>query len=136
MVAEGVRMFSSACVGDEHSSFHTEAAIALCHVVPETDWGLVVRLYDELLEVKPSPVVALNRAVAVTMAGGADPDELRRLRDDPVLRDYHRLPAALGALWLRAGEPGIAAELYSEALAKECSAPTRRFLLRQLDRCR
>jgi RNA polymerase sigma-70 factor (ECF subfamily) len=136
MVAEGVRMFSSACVGDEHSSFHTEAAIALCHVVPETDWGLVVRLYDELLEVKPSPVVALNRAVAVAMAGGADPDELRRLRDDPVLRDYHRLPAALGALWLRAGEPGIAAELYSEALAKECSAPTRRFLLRQLDRCR
>ncbi|MDQ3786050.1 MAG: RNA polymerase subunit sigma-70 [Actinomycetota bacterium] len=136
MVAEGVRVFSSACAGDEHSPFHTEAAIALCHVVPETDWELVVRLYDELLAVKPSPVVALNRAVAATMARGADPDELRRLRDDPVLRDYHRLPAALGALWLRAGEPGIAAELYSEALAKECSAPTRRFLLRQLERCR
>jgi RNA polymerase sigma-70 factor (ECF subfamily) len=136
MVAEGVRVFSSACVGDAHSSFHTEAAIALCHVVPETDWGVVVRLYDELLAVKPSPVVALNRAVAAAMAGGADPDELRRLRDDPLLRDHHRLPAALGALWLRAGEPRIAAELYSEALAKECSAPTRRFLLRQLARCR
>ncbi|MDQ3790467.1 MAG: RNA polymerase subunit sigma-70 [Actinomycetota bacterium] len=136
MVAEGVRVFSSACAGDEHSPFHTEAAIALCHVVPETDWDLVVRLYDELLAVKPSPVVALNRAVAATMARGADPDELRRLRDDPVLRDYHRLPAALGALWLRAGEPGIAAELYSEALTKECSTPTRGFLLRQLERCR
>jgi RNA polymerase sigma-70 factor (ECF subfamily) len=136
MVAEGVQVFASACAGDEGSPFHTEAAIALCHVVPETDWALVVRLYDALLTTKPSPVVALNRAVASAMAGGGDQEELRRLRHDPVLRDYHRLPAALGALWLRAGEPGIAAELYAEALTKECSAPTRRFLLRQLERCR
>lgn len=135
MIAEGVRVFGTACAGDESSPWHTEAAIALCHVVPETDWELVVRLYDELLVVKPSPVVALNRAVASAMAGGLDPAELRRLRDEPALRDYPLLPAALGALWLRAGEPAIAADCYAEALAKPCSAPTRRFLERQLARC-
>jgi RNA polymerase sigma-70 factor (ECF subfamily) len=135
MIDEGVRVFGTACTGPESSPFHTEAAIALCHVVPETDWGLVVRLYDELLAVKPSPVVALNRAIAGAMAGGLDPAELRRLRDEPALRDYHLLPAALGALWLRAGEPETAAGCYAEALARPCSAPTRRFLERQLARC-
>jgi RNA polymerase sigma-70 factor, ECF subfamily len=134
MIDDGIRVFASACTGETASAFHTEAAIALCHVAPETDWDLVVSLYDELLRRKPSPVVALNRAVAVAMRGGIDPGELRRLRDDPALRGYHQLPAVLGALWLRAGEPAVAAELYAEALTRECSAPTRRFLERQLAR--
>jgi RNA polymerase sigma-70 factor (ECF subfamily) len=135
MISEGCRVFRTACAGSESSPFHTEAAIALCHVGPETDWGLVVRLYDRLLAVRPSPVVALNRAIAAAMAGGLDPAELRRLRDEPALRDYPLLPAALGALWLRAGEPAVAAEHYAEALRKPCSAPTRRFLERQLSHC-
>jgi RNA polymerase sigma-70 factor, ECF subfamily len=135
MAAEGVRVFHTACAGPESSPFHTEAAIALCHVVPDTDWRLVLRLYDELLAVKPSPVVALNRAVASAMAGGLDHAELRRLRDEPALRDYPLLPAVLGALWLRAGEPAVAADCYAEALAKPCSAPTRRFLERQISLC-
>jgi RNA polymerase sigma-70 factor, ECF subfamily len=135
MISEGVRVFDTACVGHTSSPFHTEAAIALCHVLPETDWDLVVRLYDELLAVKPSPVVALNRAVAAAMASGLDPAELRRLRHEPVLRGYHLLPAALGALWLQAGDPATAADCYREALSKPCSAPTRRFLEQQLTRC-
>ncbi len=134
MIAEGVRVFDSSCVGGVRSAFHVEAAIALCHVVERTDWDLVVGLYDELLAVKPSPVAALNRAVAVAMAGGLDPAELRRLREDSALRDYPLLPAALGALWLLADEPETAAECYREALTKRCSAPTRRFLERQLSR--
>jgi len=134
MIAEGVRVFDSSCVGGVRSAFHVEAAIALCHVVEQTDWDLVVGLYDELLAVKPSPVAALNRAVAVAMAGGLDPAELRRLREDSALRDYPLLPAALGALWLLADEPETAAECYREALTKRCSAPTRRFLERQLSR--
>ena len=135
MIGEGSQVFRTACVGSESSPFHVEAAIAMCHVVPETDWGLIVRLYDELLDVRPSPVVALNRAIAAAMAGGLDPAELRRLRDEPALRDYPLLPAALGALWLRAGEPAVAADCYAEALRKPCSGPTRRFLERQLSRC-
>lgn len=135
MIAEGTRVFDSACAGAERSALHVEAAIALCHVVEETDWDLVVRLYDDLLTLRPSPVAAVNRAVAAAMAGGLDPDELRRLADDPQLRDHHLLPAALGALWLRAGDREAAAASYREALTKPCSAPAKRFLRRQLENC-
>jgi RNA polymerase sigma-70 factor (ECF subfamily) len=139
MIDEGVRVFDRSLSGGRRSSFHVEAAIALCHVVApdveRTDWALVVSLYDELLTISPSPVAALNRAVAAAMAGGLDPGELSRLRNEPTLRDYHLLPAALGALWLRAGDRSTAAAYYREALTKQCSAPTRRFLERQLERC-
>lgn len=139
MIAEGTRIFGSACTGDERSAFHIEAAIALCHAmapdVERTDWAQVVALYDDLLDLRPSPVAALNRAIGAAMAGDLDHAELGRLENEPALRDYHLLPAALGALWLRAGEPGRAAGYYRQALTKQTSAPTRRFLERQLDRC-
>lgn len=135
MIAEGTRMLDTACAGPERSALHVEAAIALCHVVEETDWALVVRLYDDLLTIKPSPVAAVNRAVAAAMAGSLDPAELRRFADDPQLRDHHLLPAALGALWLRAGDREAAAASFRAALTKPCSAPTKRFLRRQLEHC-
>jgi RNA polymerase sigma-70 factor (ECF subfamily) len=139
MIAEGTRVFGQACTGDERSAFHVEAAIALCHAmapdVEHTDWARVVSLYDDLLTLKPSPVAALNRAIAAAMAGDLDRDELARLEHEPALRDYPLLPAALGALLLRAGEPERAAAHYRAALTKPTSAPTRRFLERQLDQC-
>jgi RNA polymerase sigma-70 factor, ECF subfamily len=140
MIAEGVRVFDSSCTGDARSSYHVEAAIALCHAmapdVDGTDWATVVALYDDLLSASYSPVAAVNRAIALAMTTGTIPtDELDRLRADPALRDYHLLPAALGALWLRAGHPDRAAGYYREALTKRCSAPTQRFLRRQLDLC-
>jgi RNA polymerase sigma-70 factor (ECF subfamily) len=105
--------------------------------VANTDWAGIIRLYDDLLAIKPSPVAALNRAIAVGMSAGheAGVAELMKLRAEPALRDYHLLPASLGALWLRAGKPERAAEHYREALAMRCSAPARRFLERQLARC-
>ena len=135
MVAEGIRVFDSSLGGDTRSAFHIEAAIALCHTVEPTDWARVVTLYDDLLAIRPSPVAALNRAIAAAMVGGLDPAELSRLEEDPALRDYHLLPAALGGLWLRAGRPEIAARYYRDALTKRCSTPTQRFLERQLTRC-
>jgi RNA polymerase sigma-70 factor, ECF subfamily len=139
MIAEGTRLFGSSCTGDERSAFHVEAAIALCHTiapdVEHTDWARIVSLYDDLLVLKQSPVAALNRAIAAAMAGDLDQRELERLEHEPALRDYHLLPATLGALWLRAGRADIAAGYYRAALTKRISAPTRRFLQRQLDRC-
>lgn len=145
MLADGVRVFGASCSGPERSAYHVEAAIAVCHAtapdVAATDWTMVVSLYDELMTIKPTPVAALNRAIAVIMSGDVEPateldtTELEKLRTDPALRDYHLLPAALGGLWLRAGEPGKAASCYAEALTKPCSAPARRFLRRQLARC-
>jgi len=149
MVAEGVRLFGASCTGPARSPYHVEAAIAVCHAtaaeMAATDWAMVVSCYDELMAIRPTPVAALNRAVAVLMSGGdgvtASTDtaavvrELAALRDDPALRDYHLLPSALGGLCLRAGQPAAAAEYYTEALTRPCSAPARRFLRRQLDRC-
>lgn len=135
MVAEGIRVFDGSLGGDARSAFHIEAAIALCHTIEPTDWARVVALYDDLLAIRPSPVAALNRAIAAAMVGGLDPAELSRLEEDPALRDYHLMPAALGGLWLRAGRPEIAARYYREALTKRCSTPTQRFLERQLTRC-
>jgi RNA polymerase sigma-70 factor, ECF subfamily len=135
MVAEGIQVFDSSLGGDTRSAFHIEAAIALCHTIEPTDWARVVALYDDLLAIRPSPVAALNRAIAAAMVSGLDPAELSRLEKDPALRDYHLMPAALGGLWLRAGQPEIAAGYYREALTKRCSTPTQRFLERQLTRC-
>lgn len=142
LIAEGLRLFASSCTGSERSAYHVEAAIATCHAsapdLDSTDWAQIVALYDDLMAMKPSPVAALNRAIAVAMSRGhtAAVEELTRLRRDPALRDYHLLPAALGSLWLRAGEPTRAAGYYREALTMRCSEPARRFLERQLANCR
>jgi RNA polymerase sigma factor (sigma-70 family) len=90
-------------------AYTIQAAIAACHaraaVPAETDWARIVALYSELSEVAPSPVVELNRAVAVGMASGpqAGLTMIDSLRDDPVLRDYHLLPSVRGDLLEKLG---------------------------------
>src|SRR5262249_60429821 len=117
-----------------------EAAIAATQAVPDdeaaTAWASIVRHYDALLELKPSPVVELNRAIALAKAEGsaAGIEALERIAGDPVLARYYLLPAALGRLWLEAGDPERAARYYEEALTRPTSAPERRFLPRPLAR--
>jgi RNA polymerase sigma-70 factor (ECF subfamily) len=141
MATEGIAMFASACTGPERSAYHVEAAIAVYHAsapdVESIDWPGIIASYDELLKLNPSPAAAVNRAIAVGMAHGpkAGIAELTRLRTEPALSEYHLLPAALGAMWLRAGNPGRAAEHYRDALAMRCSTPARRFLEQQLTHC-
>jgi RNA polymerase sigma-70 factor, ECF subfamily len=85
-------------------SYTLQAAIAGCHArartAEETDWSRIVALYDALVELTRSPVVALNRAVAVSMAEGpaAGLDLVDELADEPALRGYHLLPAVRGDL--------------------------------------
>lgn len=86
-----------------------QAAIAACHArartADETDWRRIVALYDALAQLTPSPVVELNRAVAVAMAFGpaAGLELVDALTADPVLRDYHLLPAVRGDLLAKLG---------------------------------
>ena len=86
-----------------------QAAIAACHAraaTPEaTDWVRIVALYDGLAQLTPSPVVELNRAVAVSMAFGpqAGLDLVDELADEPALRSYHLLPSVRGDLLARLG---------------------------------
>ncbi|KZB85004.1 RNA polymerase sigma factor [Amycolatopsis regifaucium] len=136
MIAEGTRLFGLACTGPETSAYHVEAAIAVCHsTASPPDWRRIVGLYDDLLALRPSPVARLNRAIALSMVDGAFAGiaELEALEAD--LPDYTLLPAVLGALWLRAGDPARAAGHYRRALALPCSEPQRRFLTRRLAGC-
>jgi len=141
LIAEGLRRLGSAAEGDTVTTYHVEAAIAACHAVAadeaSTDWPYVLRLYDDLLSLKPSPVVALNRAIALAMVDGpaAGIRALEKLERHRALARYHLLPAALGALWRRAGAPATAARHYRAALALPCSSPARRFLQRHLAEC-
>ena len=100
----------------------------------ETDWAEIVDLYDQLYRFQPSPIVALNRAVAVSRLHGprAGLRELEPLHADPALARFALLPVLLAELWVEAGAPDRAEALYRQALAGRFSDPERRFLLKRL----
>ncbi|HEX6099353.1 MAG TPA: sigma-70 family RNA polymerase sigma factor [Thermoanaerobaculia bacterium] len=142
MLAEGLRALGRSARGERLTAYHVEAAIASCHAVApsfeETDWPAIIGHYDQLLALKPTPVVALNRAIAVAMAEGpqAGLTEIARIAEHPALRDYLPLPAILGELHLRTGDRERAAEHFSRALELPATMPEKRFLLRKLAACR
>ena len=110
-------------LGGARGPYALQAAIAACHaraLRPEdTDWPAIAALYDALGEVAPSPVVDLNRAVAVAMAYGpsAGLEIVDALLHEPALRDYHLLPAVRGDLLLRLERPLEAAAEFRRAAA-------------------
>jgi RNA polymerase sigma-70 factor (ECF subfamily) len=118
--------------------FALEAAIAAEHCKaarPEdTNWAQIVRLYDLLEQLMPSPVVSLNRAVAIAMAHGPKPalELIEQLADSGELDDYHLLHAARADMLRRLGSIDEAAESYEAALALATNDGERRFLERRL----
>jgi RNA polymerase sigma-70 factor (ECF subfamily) len=145
-IAEGCalaeRALASRPAGTPPGPYALQAAIAAVHAeAPEaaaTDWAQIVGLYDVLLRVAPSPVVALNRAVAVAMRDGAAAglalvDALLADRaSGALLRDYHLAHAARADLCRRLGRAAEARAAYERALALAGQAPERRFLARRL----
>ena len=115
-----------------------QAAIAAVHCrakrAEDTNWRQIVRFYDLLLQLQPSPVVALNRAVAVAMAEGpaAGLALLDELSASGELDKYHLLHAARADLLRRAGSPIDAKRSYERALQLVTNEPERRFLERRL----
>jgi RNA polymerase sigma-70 factor (ECF subfamily) len=130
MIAAGFRHLDRSARGDELSVYHLEAGIAAAHNAGETDWPEILRLYDLLLAAKPSPVVALNRAVALAMVEGPEAGlaALAPIRLD----DYYLLPATEGELHARAGHPHEAAEAFYRALEMTCPEPVRRRLAERM----
>ncbi|MCU1233090.1 MAG: polymerase sigma-70 factor2C subfamily [Candidatus Solibacter sp.] len=130
-IAEALPLVGEALRGGG-GGFAVQAAIAAVHCqaarAEDTDWPQIVRLYDVLVEVQPSPVVRLNRAVAVAMAEGAEAglaliDELAG-----ELEDYHLFHAARADLLRRAGRFVEAGESYAKALALVTNDSERRYL--------
>jgi predicted RNA polymerase sigma factor len=137
-IAEGIALVGEA-LGRRPRSRHTlQAAIAAVHAQarswPETDWARVVDLYDTLVEVWPSPVVALNRAAALGFARGpqAGLAALEPLSTEPQLAGYGYLPAARAAFLARLGRVDEARQAYQEAILLTENAVEREFLAGRL----
>lgn len=138
MIEEGRGLVVSALTGGPPGPYGVQAAIAALHDeaadLAATDWPQVVALYDVLLALTPSPVVELNRAVAVAMRDGPEAGLtlLDELADDPRLRGHHPYPAARGDLLHRLGRLPEAARAYREALALAGTEPERAHLRSRL----
>jgi RNA polymerase sigma-70 factor (ECF subfamily) len=133
-IEEGHRLVVSALAAGPPGRFALEAAIAALHAsaptYPETDWPQVLTLYDALLAIWPSPVVALNRAAAVAMVRGPD-DALREveaLEHDDRLSGYRYLPSIKADLLRRLGRRAEAVDAYRAALALADNEAERTFL--------
>jgi RNA polymerase sigma-70 factor (ECF subfamily) len=117
------------------SAYHIQAAIAAVHAAETvTPWDAVLRLYDDLLALNPSSVVALNRAVALSKVSGpaAAVEAIAGLENDPALANYYLLPAVKGRLLAEIGDREGAASAFRTALERPCSEPERRWLVRRL----
>ncbi len=140
-IAEGAALAERALRRGGAGFYALQAAIAALHAQPPTaaatDWPQIAALYSLLLRLFPSPVVALNHAVAVAEAHGAERG--LRLLDELVARGelggYHLLPAARADLLRRLGRRAEAAAAYRQALALTANDAERRFLARRLEDC-
>jgi len=141
LVAQGLALLERSADGHELTAYHIEAAIAASHVsapsVDGTDWTLIVSLYDRLMTIAPSPVVALNRAIALAQVEGAERglEALHTIADRDRLASYPFYPAAIGELELRRGNREAAREHFSAALALARNQTERRFLEKRLRTC-
>ena len=130
-IDEGTRVLERALSHRRPGAYQLQAAIAALHLEDETDWLQIAALYAELARVEPSPVVELNRAVAVAMAEG--PERGLELVERIDLPGYHLLHAARADFLRRLERHDEAAAAYREALALEMNAADRAFLERRLD---
>jgi RNA polymerase sigma-70 factor (ECF subfamily) len=138
-VEEGVAVLDRALRFGRPGPYQVQAAIAACHATAAsaagTDWRQIALLYDSLAALTPSPVVALNRAVAVAMADGPDAGLalVDGLAASGALRGYHLLPAVRADLLRRLGRTAEAAEAYRAAIGLAATDAERRYLARRLE---
>jgi RNA polymerase sigma-70 factor (ECF subfamily) len=127
--------------GGATSEYHVQAAIASAHAAARdassTDWAAILKMYDRLAEMNASPVVELNRAVAIAKVHGAEAGlaALEPLEQNPWLAQYHLRFAVRGRLLLDLGRREESAAAFRAALECPCSEPERRFLTRKLAEC-
>lgn len=122
-------------------SYTLQAAIAACHArahtAEETDWTRIVQLYGELASIAPSPVVELNRAVALSMASGpaAGLAAVDKLKEEPALKDYHLLPSVRGDLLSKLGRFQEASAEFERAASLTRNVRERELLLERAASC-
>jgi RNA polymerase sigma factor (sigma-70 family) len=141
MIDAGCEWLERSAVGSEISRYHVEAAIAAEHAAAarfeETDWSAIVSLYDTLMSIAPSPVIALNRAIAVAQLHGPQRglEAIEAIGNDDRLLRYPFYHAARGELERRRGQTNAAREHFEAARALARNPVERRFLEKRIAAC-
>ncbi len=142
LMGRGFHFLEKSSMGNELSEYHLEAGIAALHCAAptyeKTEWPKIVELYDALCRLKPSPIVALNRAIALGKSLGPEEGlaELRKIPDARKLKDYPFYPAAQGEFHLLAGRPAEAAKHFEEAMKLARNGSETNFFERKVKACR
>jgi RNA polymerase sigma-70 factor (ECF subfamily) len=138
-IAEGVALLEKALKSRRFGSYTLQAAIAAVHAEAEsvaaTDWRQIVALYDRLLRIQPSPVVQLNRAVAIAMRDGPEAGlaQIDAVLEQGELASYYLAHSARAEMCRRLGRTADARASYEKALALTQQEPERQFLARRLE---
>jgi len=141
LIMEGLTLLDLSASGTELSEYHLEAAISSIHArarnLDDTDWGMIVSLYDKLLDLRPSPIIALNRAVAIGQREGPERglEAISGIAREDRLSSYHFYYAAIGEMELRRGKYEPARNHFVAALGLARSPVERRFLQQKIDTC-
>jgi RNA polymerase sigma factor (sigma-70 family) len=141
LVAEGLKLMELSALGSELSEYHIEAAIASMHAralrIEDTDWATIVSLYDTLIKIRPSPIIALNRAIAIGQSEGPERglEEIGAIADPDRLAAYPFYSAALGEFEFRRGRHEAARKHFQAALALARNPMERRFLDQRVSAC-
>lgn len=134
MLARGLEHFRRAASGDELSDYHIEAEISSLHALApdydSTDWPRILGCYDRLLSRRFSPVVALNRVVAVGKIEGASRalDELSRLAENYMMTSFNLFHITRGHFFAEDGKTDAARESYERALGLTSNETVKRFI--------
>ena len=141
MIARGMSQLRESAAGEGVSEYHLQAGIAACHAMAidyeSTDWARILSLYERLMEFDDSPVIALNRAVAVANVHGpkAGLKAVRAIRGREKLDSYHLLYSVIGELEMRLNNHKAAAHEFRKAFELADTKSERAFLLKQMQRC-
>jgi len=141
LIAQGQKLLEDSATGDAVSEYHIEAAIAWCHAsaptARETNWAQIIALYDTLLRIRPSPVIALNRAIAIAQYAGPEAGlaAIQTIAGSERLSTYPFYPMALGELELQCGRHGIACRHFTTALQLARNPTEQRFMRSRINAC-
>jgi len=141
MIARGMFHLAQSATGLEISEYHLQAGIAACHCAANddkaTDWPQILSLYDRLIELDDSPIIALNRAVAVANVHGpaAGMAAVEAIRDCRELQSYYLLYAVLGEFEAQLDRPQTAASYFRQALKQTGITSEQHFLRKRLREC-
>jgi RNA polymerase sigma-70 factor (ECF subfamily) len=140
-ILTGLKYLEMSASGEELSEYHLQAGIASCHAIArsfsETNWERILSYYDLLFVKDHSPIVALNRAVAVAMILGpaAGLKEIDKIKNLPSLKSYYLLPATMAELNRKSGNFAVAKTLYQGALSLVKTAPEKKLMERRIASC-